>query len=365
MFRPDMTRILTSDVLIADVIAPVEGHEAMEALVRKYQLRPGGKIQIEAADAQAFADAFAEVPCRVVPGGSSANMLTTLAKLMPEQVKVRFVGIAGEGAHSAIIREALAEVRVGLLPDRIQHGVKALAATSYVLVFPDGQCTIATLAGNARDLLKPAVLAEHVMENTDILLAQGSLWHKFHTCFADRLYSLCMKYERQLWLTLPTQAKPTDAENVKIMEMLPDATLVMGNEAEIIRLFKMPLNEAVRKLQELLQTKGRPLSKGKRHDKIAFITLGERGCVLITPQKIEQVGAPRIAVGDIVNTIGAGDTAYAGFAAGYLKGLPAREAAQLGMVLAGEKLRINAPRLSNPLEALASKLPPLAELLAE
>ncbi len=360
-----MTRILTSDVLIADVIAPVEGNAALQALVDTYQLKPGGKISLDEAQAQAFAEAFSGVAYEVVPGGSSANMLTTLSKLMPQKVDVRFVGIAGEGAHSAIIRESMAEAHIALLPDHLPQSMEAKAATSYVLVFADGQCTIATRAGNARELLKPAVFAEHVVKNADVLLAQGSLWHKFHEEFADRLYALCLKHGRQFWLTLPTQAKPTASECQKIIHMLPDATLVLGNEAELIRLFHAPLNEAVQKLQHLLQMEGRPPIGPSRHDKTAFITMGERGCVLITKDKIEQVAAPKIAAGDIVNTIGAGDTSYAGFAAGYIKGLPVREAAQLGMALAGEKLRINAARLPDPYGTLRQKIPPLADLLAE
>lgn len=360
-----MTRILTSDILIADVIAPVKGHAALEALVGQYHLRPGGKAQLDAEQGKAFEDAFSQVEYRVVPGGSSANMLTTLSKLMPQRIDVRFVGIAGEGAHSAVIREAMAEAHIALLPDHVPHGVLARAATSYVLVFDDGQCTIATVAGNAREILKPAVFAEHVVKHADVFFAQGSLWHKFHEEFADRLYALCMKHGRQFWLTLPTQAKPTQAECAKIIEMLPDATLVLGNEAEIMRLFHAPLNEAVRQLQALLQQPGRRAMTPERHDKIAFITLAERGCVLITPEKIEQVAAPKIDSRDIVNTIGAGDTSYAGFVAGYLKGLPARDAAQLGMALAGEKLRINGPRLPDPKGVLEQTLPALAALLAE
>ncbi len=360
-----MTRILTSDILIADVIAPVQGHAALGALVEAYHLRPGGKAQLNEEQATAFAEAFAQVDYEVVPGGSSANMLTTLSKLMPHKVDVRFVGIAGEGEHSKIIREAMAQAHVALVPEHMPVGVQARAAMSYVLVFPEGQCTIATVAGNARELLKPAVFAEHVVKNADVLLAQGSLWHKFHEEFADRLYALCMKHGRQFWLTLPTQAKPTAGECAKIIEMLPDATLVLGNEAEMLRLFPGALPDAAKKLQRLLQMEGRPPVKPERNDKIAFITLGERGCVLITQDKIEQIAAPYIAAGDIVNTIGAGDTAYAGFAAGYLKGLPAREAAQLGMALAGEKLRINAPRLPDPKATLEAKIPPLAALLAE
>lgn len=358
-----MTRILTSDILIADVIAPVQGHAALQALVETYQMKPGGKIQIDAVQAQAFAEAFAQVEYQVVPGGSSANMLTTLAKLMPDDVDVRFVGIAGEGTHSTIIRQAMAEANITLLPEHLPQHMESHAATSYVLVFPDGQCTIATQAGNARELLKPAVIAEHVVKNADVLLAQGSLWHKFNEEFSDRLFNLCMKHGRELWLTLPTQAKPTAGECKKIIGMIPDATLVLGNEAEIIRLFHAPLNEAVKKLQALLKTKGRPpVEHGK---KLAFITLGERGCVLITPESIEQVGPPKISEGEIVNTIGAGDTSYAGFVAAILKGMPPKEAAQLGMALAGEKLRINGPRLPDPYGTLKEKLPPLAEMLRE
>ncbi|MBY0408468.1 MAG: hypothetical protein K2Q01_12320, partial [Rickettsiales bacterium] len=122
-----MTRILTSDLLIADIIAPIAGNPGLQLLVDAHKLKPGGKVKLTDEQAQSFADAFAQVEYAVVPGGSSANMLTTLSKLMKGQVDVRFIGIAGEGAHSAVIRQSLADANISLSPDHLPHGLEAVA----------------------------------------------------------------------------------------------------------------------------------------------------------------------------------------------------------------------------------------------
>ena len=60
----------------------------------------------------------------------------------------------------------------------------------------------------------------------------------------------------------------------------------------------------------------------------------------------------------------AGDTAFAGFAAGYLKKLPPETCAKIAVALAGEKLKVDGARLADPKAALQSAAPELAKLIA-
>jgi sugar/nucleoside kinase (ribokinase family) len=358
-----MTRILTSDLLIADIIAPVEGHPALLALVEKYALQPGSKVTLDDEQLKEFMNVFRDVPHVMAAGGSSANMLTTLAKLMPKEIEVRFIGVAGESKYSDIVRDSLHEAGIVLLPEHIPtYDIRAMPGLSYVLVFPDGQCTIATHPGNARDILKPAVVAEHTVKNCEVLLVQGSVWHKFHDEYADRLYHLCQKHKRHLWLTLPTQKELNLRESEKMAEVLPHASLVLGNEAELSRLFKKPLTEAMSSLQKILRGSAR-LSGANGSEPLGFITLGDKGAAVIRTDDIEYIAPVDMASDQIANTIGAGDTAYAGFAAGYLKGLSDTTAAGIAMTLASAKLRTNGPRLADPLVTLAETAPDLADRL--
>lgn len=356
-----MTRILSTDLLIADVIAPVAAHESLSALAQEFGMQRGNKRSLTDAEAARFADAFKQVEVGLAPGGSSANVLSCISQLLGKAVEVKFVGVAGEGAHGDMIRAALKEANITLMPEHVPQGVRTREATSYVLVYSDAQCSIATHPGNARQVLKPALLPEHVVEHCEVVLAQGSLWHKFHPEFADRLYHLCVKHHRALWLTLPTQAHATPNEYEKIREMIPYASLVFGNEAELVRMFNMPLPEAIKQLQRLLRVER---GSGPHPVGLGYITLGAKGCILISRDSVEQMQAVPVPPELVKNTIGAGDTAYAGFAAGYLQGMPLRQAAHLGMVLASEKLRVNAPRLPQPLACLKQVAPDLAAQLA-
>ena len=56
-----MTRILSTDLLIADVIAPVAAHESLSALAQEFGMQRGNKRSLTDAEAARFADAFKQV----------------------------------------------------------------------------------------------------------------------------------------------------------------------------------------------------------------------------------------------------------------------------------------------------------------
>jgi len=339
-----MIRILSGDLLMADIIVPLEDNPLLVPFIEEYRLVPGGKMALADAGLQAFMDAIEGHAVHVVPGGSSANMLTTLCRLLRGQVQARFLGVAGQGPYSGLIAGSLAEAGVTLAP----QDSSGRAAVSFVIVFPSGQCTIATHPGNARELLTAEMITPEMMQESDIVLAQGSLWHKLDGAFPDRLVQLAKIFGRALWLTLPTQTPLTQEAAAHFKEMLPQADLVFGNEAELLRLFPGTMEAAMAALQQYLA------------GATGFITLGKEGAVIVTAHTTEHVPPEGIDAGDIVNTLGAGDTSYAGFAAGFLKGLSAPDSAHIAMALAAEKLRINQPRLPDPMKSLCVAVPELA-----
>ena len=356
-----MVRILSSDILIADVIIPIIDFPELMHLVEQYKLQPGGKTSLDDAQLEIFSKATSAYPLNIVPGGSSANMLTTLARIMGPDTAIRFFGVVGDGAYCDVVKAALEEVKITLMPDKSHFNhLPSLGAVSFVFVLPDGQCTIATHPGNARDVLKPAMITDHVVKHSDVLLAQGSLWHKFQPEFADRLYQLCLKHDRQLWLTLPTQSRLGAEAAEKFRHMVPDADLLLGNEGELSRIYDMPLKPALKQLQVAFKDRRR---SGSGREPVGFITLGKNGAAFVTTESIEHSAPEVLRADEIINTLGAGDTAYAGFAAGHLKQLSNIKSAEIAMTLAGEKLRISNPRLPDPMKTLYSVTPELARLL--
>lgn len=95
-------------------------------------------------------------------------------------------------------------------------------------------------------------------------------------------------------------------------------------------------------------------------DQMAFITCGRQGSVVVTAAGIERFAATSIDPSEIVNTVGAGDTAFAGFLAGYASHLPPAGCARIAAEMAGAKLRHNGATLPDPQKVLEEEFPHLA-----
>jgi sugar/nucleoside kinase (ribokinase family) len=338
-----MIRIISSDILIADVITPLSGSAALSALVAQYELKPGSKTAISREQFEAFSAAVAGLPVTIVPGGSSANVLVTLAKLLPKKVEVQFLGVAGHGISGNMIHSSLTEAGIRLIPEHAPESAET--AVSYVMLLPDGQRIIATWPGNARELLKTELITEGLVRDSDAALVQGSLWWKMEQGYADRLLTLCRQHNKEIWLALPTYSRSGNGQSDLFGGLLPAADLVLGNEEELIRICHGDLESSLKALQRVFREHGGA--------PVGFITLSERGAALVDANTIEFIPPAVSASGAIVNTLGAGDTAFAGFAAGHLRKLPPHACAELAMQLAAEKLKVNGPRLPDPLASLA------------
>ena len=62
-----MTRILSGDILIADVIVSPDGNPALSALVEKYHLKPGGKETLDDVRLAEFSAAVEGCAVTVTP----------------------------------------------------------------------------------------------------------------------------------------------------------------------------------------------------------------------------------------------------------------------------------------------------------
>lgn len=341
-----MTVILSSDILIADVIVDLEGNRELQALAGQYGLKPGSKTAISEAQFKAFA-AVAGEPIAVAPGGSSANVLVTLNKLCDLRLAIHFIGVAGNDAPGLMIRRSLEEAHIRLAPETLPPGVVARAATSYVLRLPDGNRIIATYPGNAGDILSPAMITEAAVQASDILFLQGSLWRKMGEAYAGRLLELAKRHRKEIWFALPTYAGLSGEQAELFRRLLADANLVFGNAEELATVFAAPPETALHQLQEILRKKGA----------LAFITRAEQGAAVVSPSVIEYIPLAPAQPERIVGTLGAGDTAFAGFAFGRLRGFPAKDCAEIAMALAAEKLKVQSSRLADPKASLCKSFP--------
>lgn len=367
-----MTKILTSDILIADVITPYDQNVNAPRLIKEHKLRPGGKKKIELEEFQAISDAMAGQPITIKPGGSSANMLTTLSKLLRGRTQVTFLGVAGNGMYSNMIKSSLQEAGITLIPDDAIPAAEA--AVSFIITHPNGERSIATYMGNANAVLKPELVTDELVTNHDVMMVQGSLWERMDKEYADALLRKRWKHGKELWLAMPTHAKFGVEKKDHFQYLIPSANLVLANIGELAHVSGIPEEVSEKDLtpqqkQQVLEALQQSFHKDfedryrvpNPDRQMGFITLGEEGAAVVTREEIIYV-LPR-APEKIVNTVGAGDTAFAGFAAGYLCGLPPKACGEMAMALAGEKLKINEARLPDPKAALRQAAPHLARML--
>ncbi|MDX1975674.1 MAG: PfkB family carbohydrate kinase [Rickettsiales bacterium] len=264
-------KILTSDILIADVTVEYDPKKfkgtKLGNLVDRFQeqgkLLPGSKMALTLEEFEEFSVALSGISTTISPGGSSANTLTTLSKLLRKdgvsQIDGSFIGVTGHGMYSKIIASDLKDAGIKLLPD--PEAVKEFSpqsATSIVIQFPaepgkKADRAIATYQGNAKDILKPNVLADDMVNNTDAILVQGSLWQKFGETefrglpapdnkigFADKLLDMRWKSGKELWLAMPTHAKYGEENAQRYKWLMESANLVLGNEEEVSRVLTTP-----------------------------------------------------------------------------------------------------------------------------
>lgn len=268
-------RILTSDLLIADVISPLEGNGALRKLVEEYQrhgkVKPDSKLAIDHEAFERFAKAVPIDQCETMPGGSSANTMVTLKKTLPDDVDVTFLGVVGNDRNprslDSNIRNSLVDAGITLI-DPPANGVKPQAATSFVIKFDprvdgpenDGKRAIATYPGNAKDLLRSSMITPELMAEHDAVFVQGSLWQKLHESprvegghapeehlgFADKLLKLRWEQGKELWLSMPTTAdfsKDTSGEwthaekAIHFRNLIKSANVILSNGEEMARVY--------------------------------------------------------------------------------------------------------------------------------
>ncbi|MEK6746094.1 MAG: carbohydrate kinase family protein [Pseudomonadota bacterium] len=376
--KPDKPiNILTADLVIPDLIVRVQDSEKLQKLVRHYKLEGVSKQALTDEQFAEFSAVVKEMKAAgkltVEPGGSSANVLVTLSKLLGKgKLNTKYLGIAGDDEYTEKAKTSFNEAGVELFPDPKTYQNNApnpQSARSFVLLYEDGRRTIVTHPGNAKSILKPYHITDDMVKDSDVVFVQGSLWQKFDEKFPDKLVTQRWdnKHDKkELWLALPTHAKFGEENAKKFQWLIPSANLILGNMEELARIYQVSHNnpEALKKLQQTFNNEQHVLrDNGYTKGQVAFITLEDQGAAIVTKDKIEFVNTRDIKPEEIINTLGAGDTAFAGFAAGYLKGLPHQTSAEIAMALANQKLRHNGPRLNDPQEALKQSSPYLASLV--
>ena len=152
----------------------------------------------------------------------------------------------------------------------------------------------------------------------DILILSGSI----PSCLDERLYESIMKKVEDRDIKVIVDA----TKNLLLNVLKYKPFLIKPNNHELAEMFNVELNSTedvvfyARKLKEM----------GAQN---FLISMGKDGSLLVTEN--DEVFASSVAKGEVVNSVGAGDSMVAGFIAGYLKSNSYEEALRLGAASGG------------------------------
>ncbi|MFO0389808.1 MAG: carbohydrate kinase family protein [Alphaproteobacteria bacterium] len=377
-------RVFATDISTVDKNYSLIRNPALQAVADSYGCSKGSKGPLDDAQLADIAPRTSGNRFTEFAGGSSANTLATLSKLMgKDAIDIDFLSVVPEKGHAAaVIEAAMQKAELNLIRAKMPEGVAAQEATSYIFKHEDGEKSSLTHSGTARQALKKSMLKPDMMKDYDAIMVQGALWQKFDWDFVDELLDQRWKHGKELWLTLPTVAKFGESKKDFFEWLTRSANLVLANIKELalvegvidasVKEENMTVaqkDEALRRLQASFNVDDASFPDKQRmvnrHRQVGFITDGKYGSHVVTKDDIKYYPTEPLPVEEIANSAGIGDTAFAGFIYGYLNGMSHENSAKIGMALAKEKLREDAPRLMEPKNALKKVMPYLGHMLAD
>lgn len=322
---------------IGNAIVDVLVH-ADDAMLDALNLTKGVMTLIDAAEADRIYDRLP--PGIECSGGSAANTMAGLASL------------GGRAAYVGKVRgDQLGEVfrhdirNAGVAFDTASAGDGPSTARCFVLVTPDAQRTMLTYLGACIELT-PDDVDDAVVAASQVTYLEGYL---YDPPLAKRAFlkaaDTAHKAGRMVALSL-SDPFCVDRHRAAFLDLVSNhVDILFANEAELTALYQTADFDAA-------------LREVRGHCRVAAITRGARGSVVVTDEEVHVVAAD--AVGAVVDTTGAGDLYAAGFLHGFTQGRGLATSAILGGIAAGEIIGHFGARPERSLAELArDKLGPL------
>lgn len=247
----------------------------------------------------------------VYPGGKGINVTRILKNLDNDNIALGFVsGFTGDYIINSLqemnLKSEFIKVKEGFT--RINVKVKSEEETEI-----NGQGPKI----NDEELNQFYKAIDKLVDG-DILILSGSI----PSCLNEKLYEDIMKRVKHKDIKVIVDA----TKNLLLNVLKYEPFLIKPNNHELAEMFDVELNSIedvafyAKKLKEM----------GAKN---VLISMGKDGALLVTEHN--QVFTSSVAKGEVVNSVGAGDSMVAGFIAGYLKSNSYEDALRLGAASGG------------------------------
>ena len=265
-------------------------------------------------------------------GGSAANTMSGVASLGG---KAAYIGKIRDDHLGEFFAHDINAAGVHFKVKPASEGLPT--ARSMIIVTPDGSRTMNTYLGISTNLSKED-LDVQLLENAQILYCEGYIWDIETTKDTIRsAIAIAKGANRTISFTLSDSFCVSRHKDEWIDLINEQVDILFGNEDEIKELSGCgTLSEAAQWIQ------------GKV--KVACLTLGERGSIIVTEDEIIGVGAK--AVNQVTDSTGAGDLYASGFLFGYARGLDLKICGELASIAAAEIITHTGARPLVPLKNL-------------
>jgi sugar/nucleoside kinase (ribokinase family) len=321
------TQVVCIGNAIVDVIARVE-----DSFLEKHERVKGSMMLV---DAETSAKLYSDMPPAIErSGGSAGNTAAGIASLGGQ---VAYIGKVHDDQLGAIFRHDIRSAGVSFETAPASEG--APTATSMILVSPDAQRTMNTYLGSCVELTE-ADIDRATIAGADVVYVEGYLWDTASMKAAVlKAYEYAENADTLISLSL-SDSFCVDRFRSEFRELVESKVdILFANEAEIMSLYEVDsFEEAVEHL--------------KPHVKIAALTRGEKGSVVVSHEGMIEVPALPATVED---TTGAGDLYASGFLYGYTNGHSLEDCARYGGLAAGEVISHLGARPEVSLKDLAAK----------
>ena len=321
------------DVLaIGNAIVDIIGR-CNEAFLVKHGATKGGMRLVDAETVKAI---YADMgPGIEISGGSAANTMVGVASFGGQAA---FIGKISDDDFGDIFAHDIKAAGVSYKTAKSKGG--APTARSLVLVTPDGERTMNTFLGVSPELNHGEVDLSEVRA-AKIIYLEGYLFDRPEAKAAFRTAATAAKAAGgRVALTL-SDSFCVDRHRAEFVDLIKtQVDVLFANEAELKSLYKVATFE-----------EGARLAKAQA--KIAVLTRGAKGSVIMAGDKAVTVGAEPVK--QVIDTTGAGDLYAAGFLFGHAAGKPLDVCGRLGSIAAAEIISHVGARPETSLAALAKK----------